>query len=124
MQIQLKTKYCDRPAVLEWGEYSNANAPWQEVALVLRDAETGEPLMKATRSLAEFDVFALPECLMLHVNGANTGLFDCLKDQGVIVGAGSLIPLGDEMFVTAVPTREALADLRFALANPPKGPLN
>lgn len=124
MQIRLKTKYCDRPAVLQWGEYRNEGAPWQEVALVLVDAETGERLMVATRSLAQFALFPLPECLMLHVNGANSGLFECLKDQGVIVGAGSLIPIGDEMFVTAVPTKEALADLRFAIANPPPGPLN
>lgn len=124
MKIHLKTKHCDAPAVLEWGEYRNANAPWQEIALVLKHAETGERLMVATRSLAQFELYALPECLMLHVNGANTGLFECLKDQGVIVGAGSLIPIGDEMFVTAVPTREALADLRFAMAEPPTGPVN
>lgn len=124
MRIQLYTPVIGPcAALLEWGHYQNAEAPWPEVALTLV-SPSGEPLMRATRSLMEHRLIPLPECLMLHVNGPNRGLFECLKLQKVIVGAGSLIPLGDEMFVTAVLTPAALADLRFNMATALEGKPN
>lgn len=123
MRIYLEMKHWTGPADLEWGRYANDEAPWFEVALSLR-SPTGELITRATRSLAQYEIYPLPEMLMLHLNGANKGLADCLKAQGVIVAMGTPFPIGDEVFAPAALTVKALAELRFAVGAVPEGPKN
>lgn len=121
MRIHVKTKHLDEPADLVWGEYRN-NGPTPEPALRLF-SPGGEPLMTATRSLSQFDVFPMPGFIILHIDGANDGLLPCLVDQGVVEAPVVIVPIGEEQFAAVALTEKARADLAFAMM-PAAGTIN
>lgn len=113
MRIHVKTKHLDEPADLVWGEY-RTGAPVLEPALRLY-SPAGEPLMTVTRSLSAHGIYPEAGCIIVHTNGANDGIINCLTEQGIVHGPVTLIPIGDEIFMAAWLTEKARAELEFAM---------
>ena len=121
MRIHVKTKNMDEPADLVWGEYRNGG-PRPEPALRLF-SPSGELLTTATRSLSAYNMFPPIGHMIVHTNGANEGLIECLLSEGVVAPPLVMVPIGEELFVVCAISEKSRGELALALM-PASGRVN
>lgn len=84
-EVELRLKYSQGLMRLQWGRYDNGR-----VALQLADAETGEPIAKATVNIPEIEI-AADEAFIKNWS-ENEGMLEALIEAGLVtqtVMAGS-----------------------------------
>ena len=82
MKVQIKTKYIDELCELHWAIYPNTT-----IALLLRNAETGEPLGKATVALEAYqysDIWNPKTDIAIKDYAENQGMVEGLEEAGII----------------------------------------
>lgn len=75
--FRLKTKYSQCQAMIEWKRYGNGR-----IAMVLMNADTGEPEITATVNLVDDDT--QPGEVAIKDYSGNEGVLDCLVRQAIV----------------------------------------
>jgi hypothetical protein len=110
MKVQIKTKYMDELCELHWATYPN-----RTIALLLKCAETGEPLGKATVALEEYQypyIWNPKTDIAIKDYAENQGMVEGLEEAGIIFPPYSDVELryGSKVYFGSL-TDAALEDL-------------
>jgi hypothetical protein len=80
MEITLNTRYFhDETGTVYKGKYHNG-----EIALQVKDPQTGEALLTVTSCLEEYNEHPAEGNVFVKTYSENEGVLECLVDQGVV----------------------------------------